>query len=144
MPNKGPAGTYPDSLQLFSQFTHMAPEPRPSCLRHTLGGCEHRRGPARCQLGIRFHSWLEGSKRSRSEVSCSTWGRKNTAEGPHSPYAPQPDSPGLPCLSPARALNHTPHPIPQSPGLPLWLPHVCPLILTGLGWEVCGAGQPSP
>lgn len=33
---------------------------------------------------------------------------------------------------------------PRSPGLPLQLPLVCPPILTGLGWEVCGAGQPSP
>lgn len=54
----------------------QAPAPSPSCLRHTWGGCKRRRGPAGCQQGRRFHSWLEGSRRSLSAGSCSTWGRE--------------------------------------------------------------------
>lgn len=93
----------------------QTPAPRPSCLRHTSGGCERRKGPARCLQGTRSRSWLGGSKRSPSEASCSTCGRKTAAAAPDCcPHVPQPSSPGLPCLPPARALSRS-APQPQKP-----------------------------
>lgn len=75
------------------------------------------------------------------------------AEAPDSPdTVPLPAA--LPHLPPARAWGlwsgsnlatlfpHPRKPFPTSPAAPSV--YVRPLILTGLGWEACGAGQPSP